>query len=194
MFSLYRVVVVGSLSKSPPPPQPEILKASNVAQQQQQHQSPRCALDRHHTPRRTTAQRRQSSQVVQPQYRCRCEHLPTSSTPCTSKFDTRSVLVTDDIRSGRGASSCGYYAALGVGISADAPRPGANPGIYSVGRLFSRHRTPRCAHRTHLRPGTGGGDSSTMKRPASEVVPPVPWKVTWWNSVGCLVCPLRAIC
>jgi hypothetical protein len=41
-----------------------------------------------HTPRRTTAQRRQSSQVDSG--RCGCEHPPTS-TPCTSKFDTRTV-------------------------------------------------------------------------------------------------------
>ena len=126
------------LSKSLPTPQPEIFKAGSATQQQQQHQTqPFCGLyHASHTKTNNAA----ATNIVP--YKCGCEHPPTS-TPCTSRFDTRNVVtITAVIRSRRAASSRGY-AALGLCISACAPKR-------TQTEAYIWHQTHRCTRRAAL--------------------------------------------
>jgi hypothetical protein len=128
---------------------------------------------RRHTPRQATAQRRQSSQVVQWQVQMRAP----------SNINTLRQQVRHPHRPNHNHHQIGarsilpriQYAALDLAINARAPdRAQTEASIPSSAGSFSVRPIPPLYSYSSMRQVTGGGGSITMKRPAGEVVPPTP--------------------
>jgi hypothetical protein len=165
-----------SLSKSPPPPQPEVLTSSSAAQQQQQHQTlvPSYASDHaSHTKTNNSVATTVFSNgtgadasILQHQH-----PTPASSTPAPSESPSQPPL-------DQGEQHPPADAPRSVSVSAPAP-----PTARKLRHLFRRPPVrsasdpPLYSSYSSVRPVTDGGGSSTLKRPASEVVPPAPREV-----------------
>jgi hypothetical protein len=162
--------------KSPPSPQPEILKASSAAQQQPQQQTPPCAPDYASYPKtnsgavttRTTIGLSDTGSTnasgIQHQHLTLASSAPSSPAPQPSSDWSEQHPRADTPRS--------------VSVSAPAPPTGRK-----LRHLFRRPPVrsasdPPLYPSYSMKPLTDGGGSGTMKRPASEVVPPAPREVT----------------
>ncbi|KAF8494328.1 hypothetical protein F5888DRAFT_1716669, partial [Russula emetica] len=166
-----------SLSKSPPLPQPEILKASSAAQQQKQHKTP----PSDHTSHTKTNNIGAATAIVpsgtgtdastlQHQHQ---HPAPASSTPAPS-----SPSQLPSYRGEEHPPNPTDTTPRSVSVSAPTPPTGRKlRHLFRRPPVRSASDPPSYSSYSSIRPVTDGGGSITMKRPASEVVPPVPREV-----------------
>ena len=165
-----------SLSKSPPPFQTEILKASSAAQQQQKNQTPpSCASD----PASHTKTNNGVTPTIAPSGHGTGAALqnqqhsePASPIPAPSSSPSQPPSRGEDYPPANSTPRS---------VSVSAPTPPTGRKLRHLFRrppVRSASDPPLYPSYSSMRPvADGGGSSGTMKRPASEVVPPVPREV-----------------
>jgi hypothetical protein len=169
-----------SLSKSPPLPQPELHKAISAAQQQQQYQtSPSYASD--HASHTKTNNGPGAATTIVPsstgvdastlQHQHHQHPAPASSAPSPSP---------SQLSSDRGEEHPPAAGTTPRSVSVSAPTPPTGRKLRHLFRrppVRSASDPPLYPSYSSMRPVTDSGGSSTLRRPASEVVPPVPREV-----------------
>lgn len=175
-----------SLSKSPPLPQLEILKAGNAAQQQQQPQVPPFASEEHASRAKTINGTATTATTVPSGTGADASTLQHNHAAPVSATSTPAPAPAPSSQSqppplDRG----GEHPPAGTtprSVSVSAPTPPTGRKLRHLFRrppVRSASDPPLYPSYASMRPVTdsGGSTSGTMKRPASEVVPPAPREV-----------------
>ena len=163
-----------SLSRSPP--QPEILNASSTTQQKQQHQTPPSSPSDHAPQTKTNSG---AATTIFPSGTSADANILQNQHPAPASSAPAPASPSQPASSDRGENLPSADTPRSVSVSAPAPPTGRKlRHLFRRPPVRSASDPPLYPSYSSMRPATDGGGSSTMKRPASEVVPPAPREVT----------------